>query len=444
MPAVDFAYSYPAHSALEERPAGFHLGLVSAADPSPAGYLQARALHPQTTAKALRAVSEIVGARFYVPPAMLARILREADPVATVGTDAVRFEGFSACCSVYIRLDLGPEALAVQTRRSGTTNVDFGPELRAALARVRDGSTLDIAIGPEAVEITHDGAAVTERKVPLPVRWIKGFGEVQVHMAAMRQAFTLPRVAAQRFLRALPHSGSDHLQWLTATSTGIRSSTRQRAGAVPLRGAHRLRVLAALAGASQDMAVFVNDALGSTAWRLNLGGQSLTLTLNTEPWRGFSGDGALLPELARGGAGAAALRALLNWQDRIEPAEMSARAGLGKAQTEQALARLAGLGLVGFDLAEGAYFHRVLPFDLERLQALNPRLKAARKLARDGAVTLMPDQNTAQVRSKDVVHLVRLTKDGFTCTCPWHARNKTGRGYCRHALAVQIVAEGET
>ncbi|MBT8409519.1 MAG: SWIM zinc finger family protein, partial [Alphaproteobacteria bacterium] len=94
--------------------------------------------------------------------------------------------------------------------------------------------------------------------------------------------------------------------------------------------------------------------------------------------------------------------------------------------------------------AEGAYFHRVLPFDMERLQALNPRLTAARKLARDGAVTLLPDQKTAQVKSKDVVHVVRLTEDGFTCTCPWHARNKTARGYCKHALAVQIVAEGET
>ncbi|MBT8408473.1 MAG: SWIM zinc finger family protein, partial [Alphaproteobacteria bacterium] len=346
MPAVDFAYSYPARSALDEAPAGLHLGLVSAADRAPASFLEARALQPQTTAIALRAVSEIVGARFYIPPAMLARILRAADPVATVGTERVRFEGFSACCSAYIRLDLGPEALDVKARRSGTTNVDFGPELRAALARVRDGSKLDIAIGPEAVAITHDGAAVTERKVPLPVRWIKGFGEVQVHMADMRPAFTLPRVAAQRFLRALPRSGSDHLQWLTATSQGIRSSTRHSHGAVPLRGAHRLVVLATLAAHSRDMTVFVNEALGSTAWRMNLGGQSLTLTLNAEPWRGFSGDGALLPDLARDSAGIAALRALLNWQDRIEPAEMSGRAGLGKAQTKQALARLAGLGLV--------------------------------------------------------------------------------------------------
>src|SRR5688572_22416902 len=80
------------------------LVLASSSEVERRPFLQARLAFPQVTARALRAVSDMAGARFYVPPAMLARILREADPVATVSPQAVRFEGFSACCSAYVRL----------------------------------------------------------------------------------------------------------------------------------------------------------------------------------------------------------------------------------------------------------------------------------------------------------------------------------------------------
>ena len=43
-------------------------------------------------------------------------------------------------------------------------------------------------------------------------------------------------------------------------------------------------------------------------------------------------------------------------------------------------------GLVGFDLAEGAYFHRELPFDLTMVESLHPRLKDARKLVAGGGI----------------------------------------------------------
>ncbi len=134
---IEQTYIYDFASELSTAANGSSLKLASdrrvAATPP---FLEARARFPDVTAKSLRAVSEIVGARFYVPPSMLARILREADPVATVGANAVRFEGFSACCSAYIRLDLDNDALETQQRRNGTTNVDFGPELRGALSAV--------------------------------------------------------------------------------------------------------------------------------------------------------------------------------------------------------------------------------------------------------------------------------------------------------------------
>lgn len=320
MTNIEHAYNYLGRSALSGPTGKKQLSLVSDhTDPElPNNYLTAFARCPDITAKALRAVSEIVGSRFYVPPSMLARILREADPVVTVGADMVRFEGFSACCSAYIRLDMDQDALDISHRQTGTTNVDFGAELRAALAQVQHDSRMEITVGPKTVGISHERANVVERKVPLPMRWIKGFGNVQNHLSEMKLAFTLSRVTAQKFLRTLPRSKSDHQIWITASGNNIRTTSRKTSNAVPLRGGHRLRIFETLIGKALEMQVYQNPVLGSSAWVLNFGTQRLVLVLNAEPWRGFSGDGGQLSDLTAADTGAAAIRAQLNWQDRLE------------------------------------------------------------------------------------------------------------------------------
>ena len=444
MTSIDHVYTYSGPSTFSQAARDQRLALVSdnAEPDAPRMFLTAYAREPEITARALRAVSEIVGSRFYIPPAMLARIMREADPVATVSPGAVRFEGFSACCSAYIRLDLGAEALEVAERRNGTTNVDFGAELRGALMQVKPDSRMEITIGAEAVGIAHERAAVVERKVPLPMRWIKGFGDVQVHLAGMELAFELPRIAAQRFLRGLPRSKSDNQIWVSASGSGVRTTSRPSVGSVPLRGGHRLRVFETLVGRAEALKVFVNPALGSSAWVLDFGAQRLALVLNSEPWRGFSGDGGLLSDLARSDDEIATLRAQLNWQDRLDLDALADATGRSSDALKRGLSHLAAAGLVGFDLAEQAWFHRVLPFDMARIDALNPRLKAARKLVEAGAVSLV--EGGADVTSENVIHRVRQSDDSFACTCPWYAKNKAKRGPCKHVLAAEITMEGIT
>lgn len=431
-----YHYAYPSTLSLSKK--GHRLALASdrsvTAQPV---FLKARALQPDVTAKSLRAVSEIVGSRFYVPPSMLAKILREADPVATVGAEAVRFEGFSACCSAYIRLDIDDEALAVEARRKGTTNVDFGAELRGTLSTVARNTEMEIGIGAEGLEIVTDGTSIIEKKVPLPLRWVKGFAEVQVAIAGMEPAFSLPRVAAQRFLRGLPRGKNDQLVWLTAAGPTVRQSARESAGAVPLRGNHRLRVFEQLAALAESLDVHVNRATGATSWALNFGGQRLWLVLNVEPWRGFSGDGGLLSRMASDDqSGATALRAQLNWQDRIDPGALAATTGLTPETVDVALAKLAAGGRLGFDLRHAAYFHRDLPFDMSRVEGMNPRLKAARGLLDAGAVRWSGED--ADVVSKDVRHRVNRGDEGWRCTCPWYAKNGGQRGPCKHILAAEM------
>ena len=446
MLSLEQTYAYTGLSELQTVANGRRLSVASdcSGKTETREFFKGRALEPEVTAKALRGVSEIVGSRFYVPPAMLARILREADPVATVSPGAVRFEGFSSCCSTYVRLDMLDEALEADVRQNGTTNVDFGAKLRAALAQVRGNSRLEIVIGPNAVEISHDQATVIERKVPLPLRWIKGFGDVQVHMAGMRPAFSMTRTAAQRFLRSLPRSASSHCHWISLSGPTVRTMARKTPGAVPLKGAQRLHILERLVAFATAMQVYVNDSFESTAWVLDFGSQRLSLVLNAAPWRGFSGDGGLLSLLAASNDEAvAAVRAQLNWQDRLDRPSITKATGLQPERIEAALARLASLGLLGFDLATGAYFHRVLPFTLDCVPSLNPRLVAARALVDDGAVELALDRDLARVASGDVVHEVRILADGMRCTCPWYAKYKGGRGPCKHALAVEILMDSQ-
>lgn len=439
----EHVYRYAAPSVLDADDGGRRLSLASDTSAAPEGeavFLEARALQPEITAKGLRVVSEIVGSRFYVPPSMLAKILREADPVATVGADAVRFEGFSACCSAYVRHDIGEDALEVRARRKGTTNVDFGPEVRGALAGVGRDSDLGLKIGSDTVEIATGGKAMIEKKVPLPTRWLRGFAEVQRAIAGMEPGFSLPRVAAQRFLRGLPRGKNDQLVWLSASGQTVRSSAREAQGAVPLRGSHRLRVFEALSALADRLDVHVNRVTGATAWTLDFGPQRVMLVLNVEPWRGFSGDGGLLHHIAKDAQGMAAVRAHLHWQDHIVAAELAETTGLSDDAVETALAQLASAGQLGFDLATGAYFHRVLPFDMTRIDALNPRLKAAKALVSDGAVRR--DGERIEVQSENVVHRVSLDDEGWRCTCPWYAKNGRARGPCKHILAAELELDG--
>ena len=80
---------------------------------------------------------------------------------------------FSACCGVYARYDALPGSLDGNVIDTGTTNVDFNPPMRDALARIGGLEPLHLQVGEDVVVRTLD-ASVTEKKVPLPERWLKG------------------------------------------------------------------------------------------------------------------------------------------------------------------------------------------------------------------------------------------------------------------------------
>ena len=137
--AVEHVYSYPFASAASPVPRGVRLAVATSggdAEREPIFYNGAL-VNPLHVARLLIAVSGIAAARFYVPPRMLQRILLAADPVVLSDGERLRFEALSSCCGVYARADFLPDALAEAPVARGTTNVDFNPPMRAALASLR-------------------------------------------------------------------------------------------------------------------------------------------------------------------------------------------------------------------------------------------------------------------------------------------------------------------
>jgi hypothetical protein len=397
--------------------------------------------HPQQSAAALLAVAKVARTRFYTPPSMLAASLRAADPVVTSNGDRLRFEGFSACCGVYARFDALEKSLDGRVIDTGTTNVDFNPPMRAALSRVVGHEPLHLQIGEDVTLRTLD-SEVLEKKVPLPERWIKGFAEVQLASATVSKAFEVGAPEARTFIRGLTRSGSRKPVWVVRAGRGLRVTTRPTTDGVALSGLDRLKPLEPLlrfATAMRGYAAPHDDRGAASVWELELADARLVLALSPDPSRGFSGEGGVLWDLADDDSAEDAdlISALLAFEPRIDVARLAKESDLSNVRVVRALGRLGAAGRVGYDVAEGAYFHRELPYDVETLTSMHPRLRSAIALVDAGAVRI--DDDMAIVRSRGSEYAVRRTPDGERCTCPWFAKHKNSRGPCKHLLAVDLL-----
>jgi len=398
---------------------------------------------PGPAAAGMLACAAVARSRYYTPASVIATIV--ADPVVTSNGDRLRFESFSGCCGVHARLDLPPDALTGQPVRSGSTNVDFNEGMRAALGGAAVAGPLLLSVGADEVAVTTLGASVTERKVTLPGRWLKGFGEVQALARDMSLVAELKGAEAQRFIRGIPRSARRPL-WAVPAGRALALAASPRPGAACLAGPHRLAEFGPLLRFARGLRVY-GPPVGArslpvpSGWELDLGTSRFTLTLSPEKYRGFSGEGALLGLLADAQAAGDAdlVSVLLAWDPRIDAARLSAEAGLPDGRVTAALGYLAAVGRVGYDLAEEAFFHRELPFG-GALETMHPRLAAARDLIAEGSVTLAAHGKGAVVRCGGVEHRVTFAEPHDTCTCPWWGKHRGTRGPCKHVLAVRMAA----
>jgi hypothetical protein len=451
-PVLEHTYRYPFRSALVGEGDRRRLRLATSGGPAAnPEFFRGRFLRPVVAADLLLTLGDVARSRFHVPAQMLIRILELADPVVTCADERLRFEAFSACCSVYGRVDFLPEAYEGDVIGRGTTNVDLGQGIRSALAGIQDRSQLGLSVGAAAVEVRADGGTEIERRVPLPSRWLRGFLEVQAIQAELAPATEIDGPAARAFFRSIPKTPSKRPVWIAPASRGLRTFHHDPGNdAIGVGGIARLSLFGRVARHATSLRLFAAAGDGSSGWQLDVPGARLTLVLSPEVWRGFSGEGRALHRLADAASTAsiAAIRGAIGWEARLGVEALAATTRRSQDDVSRALAALALSGIVGYDLAEGGYFRRELPFEFARTETLQPRLRAARRLVDQGAVRIEstdPSGLSAWVAGAGgVEYRVRSTLNGWACTCPWYGRHRGDRGPCKHVLAVQLVATDES
>ena len=440
-------YHYLHASALRATATGPQLALASSTADAHPHFFSGRFLQPRLVAELLSTVQRTVAARFYTPANTLAKAIALADPIVTAGAGLLRFEGFSACGSSHVRVDLLPSAYAGDVLGSGCTNVDFNAPMRAALARVREDEPLFCEVGRSELALRSAAGECIEKKVPLPTRWLRGLLEVQAYQARMGRRLEVSGPQALRFFRSLPKASTARTPlWIGAGPQGLSLGATAREAAVRCADVRRLRLLEALLARAQALRLYADAAQQASAWELDFGSARITLTLSAETWRGFSGEGQALRALIRtdDAAALAAVRAQLHWQAELDAAALAERLQLAPTRVDTALQRLATSGLVGFDLHTGRYFHRELPLQRDWIADFHPRLQAARELLAQQAVARPPERpDHAEVRSAGALYSLRRQHGHWRCSCPWFAKHQGERGPCKHVLALEAFEDSQ-
>ncbi|MGE8554032.1 MAG: SWIM zinc finger family protein [Chryseobacterium jejuense] len=397
--------------------------------------------HPFILARCLITLSNIVKSSFNLSPFQMALL---KDPIVTAGNERLRFEGFSHCAGVYARVDVLPDGLNGEFLESGTTNVDFNQPMITALGSIRPNENIMLSVGEKEVGLYKEEKKVVERKVPLPVKWIKGLGTVQIYLSESEKQHTFNKIQTQQLFRGMPKGVVKSDYYLIVRGNKPMFSPVKSADAVCIGGLHRLRLLEPLLPYIDSMQVFPHSNMKSTTWQLYMGNIRFSFSLSRESWRGFSGEGAVLNSLTT--------EVPDEWIDALDKyayANQSFNAtvlaleeNLSLNRTENLTGRLAAMGLLGYDLDENEFFYRRLPFKLSRILGLNPRMKNAERLIEDGKVEILnntKERTEARVEGTGVHHTVILEEDKERCTCEWFSKYQGERGPCKHVLAVKRV-----
>lgn len=399
--------------------------------------------NPFIMARCLIALSNIVKSSFNLSTFQLSML---KDPIVTAGNGRIRFEGFSHCAGVYARVDVLPDGIDGEFPENGTTNVDFNQPMLTALGSIRQNEKVLLSIGQKEVGLQVEGNKVTERKVPLPTKWIKGLSTVQIYLSKAEEAYTFNKIQTLQLFRGIPKGQVKNDYYLTARGNTPMFTPVKSANAICIGGLHRLRLLEPLIPYIDSMKVFPHPNMQSTTWQLYFGNIRFSFSLSRDSWRGFSGEGAALDSLID--------EVQDEWIDALDkyayanqafnPTLFAINEQLDFDRVDNLTGRLAAMGLLGYDLDDNQFFYRRLPFRLNRIMSLNPRMKGADKLIEEGKVEIVsntPQRIEARVEGSGVRHTVILDNRSERCTCEWYSKYQGERGPCKHVLAVKKITK---
>ena len=394
---------------------------------------------PLLTSKCLLTLSKVVRSSFGpVPPSL-------RDPIVSAGTEQIRFEGFSSCNGVYARLDLLEDAIDGEFLASGTTNVDFNEPMLNALNAVKKTEKMVLGVGSREVSVTTGQGKVVEKKVSLPLRWIKGLTSVQLYLAEMEEVYRLNRVQVIQLFQSIPKGNSRGSHYLVQRANKFLLSPVGGAGAIMIGGVQRLRLLEGLLPYCDTMIAYQAAGGESCCFVMDFGKMRLTLALSPDSYRGFSGEGNVLESMVTDvpDEWVYGINTLMKSNEMFDPTMLSIEHDIDFETMDALAASLSSIGLLGYDLHNKQHYYRRLPFKMERVLSLNPRLKNAKKLVSTDGVQFVkkePGYIEAKVDGSDVKHTVIIEGENARCTCNWFTNHQGKRGLCKHILAVKMLS----
>lgn len=439
---IEYTYRYAKQSdILFRNNAQTNVELSTYSDDSNPYFFDSELTHPLIFAESILCLAKIIRIHFFEPRAGL------LDPVVTCGDGELRFEGFSGCCGIHVQSVFGPEAFEQPITGQGSTNVDINEQLRNGLAGIQANENVRLSVGSNELKVQAEKKQFVEKKVELPVRWIRSFCEVQAYLSRARYFTTLSARDALQFVRKLPQDGGKRIPlWAVPSGRTLRLTSRKTGDAIRISGTQRIRSIEPLLRlANRNVSIWIEDQSGISTWGIDLGTCQFLITLSPELYRGFSGEGQVLEHLVDESWKNAIdlVRSKLSYQCKLDPEKLAIETRLSPGEIRDALNALATRGLVGYDVVSNSYYHRELPFQSGLVESLQPRLIAARKLVTENKVrrnqTLENGEQEWVISGSDVEHFVVLSDhQQDRCTCVWFSKHRGERGPCKHVLAARI------
>lgn len=225
----------------------------------------------------------VVQSSFNLTPAHLSML---KDPIVTAGNNRLHFEGFSNCAGVYARVNVLPDGHDGEFLEKRNHQCRLQCRHDFCLRQYRQArESRDVEVG-----LYNKGEKVIERKVPLPVKWIKGLTTVQIYQSVAERLYSFNCIQTLLLFQALPKSTVKCDYYLVVRGQKPAFSPVKSLNSVCIGGLHRLRLLEPLLPFADELKVFVHPIIQSTTWQLYFGPVRFSLSLSRKCWRGFSGE----------------------------------------------------------------------------------------------------------------------------------------------------------
>ena len=402
------------------------------------------------------------------------------DPIITVHPDSIFFEVFSKDESTYARLSMDHSAFETEGEvKYGTTNIDYSKDFFAGVQKMRSYRESWLNIESEQVQLkSEDAKPIMEKKVQVPLNWIRGFLQVQSAATLPKSEITLNAIDIYNALRQLrlhadkkkagrairielvpgenPRLVLEPWETLLTTKAGVYKGKTPRV--VKIWGRRRLMLLRRILPFSDKVDVHLLGSGLPSFFVLHAGPLTFTLGISgftSNNWSQSASFDLLLPrqteitpELEK------VLKHLSKkHSDTIEKIAKTTK--MEKAEVIKTLQIGCQHGKIMYDLKE--YRIRPLtnePLDLSRLQYRNQRERIAYDLIAQNAVSIEIENQiygtgleltgnvVIKAEKRDYRPVLLIGEDGrlkkAQCTCSFYRKHRLKEGPCSHLIALRL------